>query len=66
MRKMLPNRLVKHLSENNMSYLAHMKRALWISMMCAKAALFCLVHAIIPFMFEDTASRIIKKIEKEL
>jgi len=43
-----------------------MKRAIWISMMSAMASFFCFIHAIVPFIFEDTASKIIKRIDKEL
>ena len=62
---MLQERLTRHLIENNIAYTSHMLRAAKISVHMGLGCLACVVHAILPFLFEDTASEICDKILNE-
>lgn len=44
------------------SYLGHMAFAAWFSSRLALAAGAALVHALLPFLFETTASRIVREL----
>jgi hypothetical protein len=44
------------------SYFGHMAFAAWISSRLALAAGAALVHALLPFLFETTASRIVREL----
>ncbi|WP_157019299.1 DUF6356 family protein [Mesorhizobium xinjiangense] len=44
------------------SYFAHMAFAAWFSSRLATAAAAALVHACLPFLFETTASRIVREL----
>jgi len=57
---------IKHLEENNISYLKHMKRALSYSFNSLLAFSFFLVHAFLPFLFVKSGSNTIKKIYNEV
>jgi hypothetical protein len=52
----------KHLKEQNMSYWQHWLQAMTYFATIQKAALCVLIHAFIPDVFCDTASKIIKKL----
>lgn len=58
--------LLNHLRENNLGYFQHMKRALRISVYMFYAGFSCLVHSIFPFLFQKTATSIIKKLRNEI
>jgi len=61
---MLPSNLSRHLKENNISYFDHFKKAFKISLLMAAGSMLCTIHAIIPFLFETTATNIAQKISK--
>lgn len=44
------------------TYLSHMAFALWFASRLMLAAGAALVHALLPFMFETTASRIVREL----
>ena len=46
----------RHLKENDMTYLAHLKCALRYSIESGKASAVFAIHAFIPFMFVQTGS----------
>jgi hypothetical protein len=46
------------------SYLEHMAFAGWFSSRLAMAAGAALVHAVLPFLFETTASRIVRQLHE--
>ena len=54
--------VIKHLEENNITYLSHMKIALTISALSIYAAICVFIHSIFPNLFENTATNISKKI----
>ncbi len=62
----MKNRLSNHLSETNLTYFKHALRAGRISLLLLAASAICFLHALIPFIFEETASKIVKKIAKEI
>jgi len=43
---------VKHLKENNETYLEHMKHAMGIGLLLVGAGTKCLIHSIVPPLFE--------------
>ena len=47
---------MKHLKENNETYLEHMKCALGISLLLLKSGTKCLIHAFVPPLFETGVS----------
>ncbi len=51
-----------HLSSVGESYFQHMRHALSFSGMMAVGTLCCLVHALLPFLFEKTGSQIISNL----
>ena len=55
----------RHLDENNQGYFAHMFCATKYAIKLYIASQILIVHAILPFLFETTASSIIKGILKE-
>jgi len=54
--------LTRHLKENNMTYASHMIRAAKISVLMGSACIACMIHAMLPFLFETTATDIAEKI----
>ena len=54
--------MIKHLKEENLSYIEHMKRAMIISVKLFYAGTLCLNQAIFPFLFTKSASNICKNI----
>ena len=56
---------MKHLENNNLTYFQHLKQALGYFAAIQLAAICVLVHSIFPFLFEGTASNIIKKLAEE-
>ena len=55
------NRITSHLRENNITYYCHMKRAIKISLLMATGSIACFIHAILPFLFETTGTRMLEK-----
>jgi hypothetical protein len=53
---------MSHLKGMKENYFAHLFEALLIVFSLIKAAVVCLIHAFIPFVFTSTASSIIRKI----
>ena len=45
---------MKHLKENGYTYFEHMKKAFGYSIKCQIVSLKLIIHAILPFIFEDT------------
>lgn len=51
---------MNHLKENNLTYFQHLKQAMGYFAKIQIAAICVFIHAFIPFLFECTASKIIK------
>jgi len=47
---------MKHLKENNETYLQHMKHAMGISLLLLESGTKCLIHAFVPPLFETGVS----------
>ena len=47
---------MKHLKENLENYLEHMKHAMGISLLLMEAGAKCLIHSIIPPLFDTAVS----------
>ena len=47
---------MKHLKENNETYIEHMKHAMGISFLLLTAGTKCLIHSIVPPLFETGVS----------
>lgn len=45
---------MKHLKEQNMTYFQHMRTALSYVVRCQIVSLKLIIHAFLPFIFEDT------------
>ena len=58
--------LRSHLNQNNQTYFAHMKDALCFSSRSFLASTAFLVHAILPFTFENTGSSLINKLDADI
>jgi Family of unknown function (DUF6356) len=57
---------IVHPRAANEDYLAHAGVALRFALQLFRAALAALVHAVIPALFETSASSIIKKLHREM
>lgn len=55
-------KLNKHLKEVNEGYFRHMLEAWLIVLVLITSSFICFIHSIFPFLFERTASGMIKKI----
>lgn len=53
---------MKHLKEVNEKYFKHLIEASLISLSLMVASIACILHAIFPFIFTNTASTIMRKI----
>jgi hypothetical protein len=49
-------KMKSHLSEVNMSYTEHAIRSTRFSVLCARLAIACAIHAVIPSLFKTTYS----------
>ncbi|GGG00630.1 MULTISPECIES: DUF6356 family protein [Cysteiniphilum] len=58
------NYLTKHLNDINEGYFQHAKEALYCGVLMIAAGIFCSIHAILPFLFEKTASSILNKLQQ--
>jgi len=57
---------MKHLKENNESYLQHLRKAMSISGLMLVGSATAFVHSIAPPLVTKTTSDILKKINKKL
>lgn len=57
-----PKYFTAHLSNIGESYGQHFLHAIYYCVMLMTAAVCALIHAILPFLFEKTASQIISKL----
>lgn len=54
--------MFKHLKENNITYLNHLKRAIKYSIKLGISSIKCFIHGILPCCFEDAATKTCKDI----
>ena len=59
-------RLVRHLQSVEESYFEHMLHALSFAVALFFAAVFCLLHAFLPFLFEKSGSSIVSKLHDRM
>jgi len=63
-------RLKRHLVENNITYIAHLKSSMGYSIESGKASVIFAIHAFVPCVFEQTGSEklnlLIWKIRKKM
>ena len=57
---------MKHLEEVNLTYFQHLKWAFNSSCKLLYAGLTCMVHSVMPFLFQDVAKNIVYNIYDEL
>ena len=57
---------MKHLNEIKMTYFQHWQRAMLISVKLFYASIILVIHAFLPFLFEKTASNIVKNIFNDI
>lgn len=53
-------KIKKHLQENKMTYLEHLKFAAFYSAACFAASCFLIIHAILPCFFQTSGSDLVK------
>ena len=56
----------QHLTSVNESYFQHFKHAMRFALTLALAGLVCLIHAILPFLFEKTGSKLINRLHSDM
>ena len=56
----------EHLASCNESYIEHLTNAALFGAKLVIAGIACFVHAILPFLFVDTASTQVKKLNEDL
>lgn len=54
------NEAKKHLEENNMTYLQHLRFAVTYSFICLCASLSLIIHAIFPCWLQNTGSDLVR------
>ncbi len=63
-------RLIKLFSEHpksiGMSYTQHFLRAMRFAIILAYASAICIIHAVLPFLFEHTASDVISSLYEKM
>lgn len=57
---------MNHLKKNNISYTKHFFRGISFALWCLKMCTICLIHSILPFTYEDTFSKEVKKLSSKL
>ena len=57
---------MRHLKDNNMSYWTHLSFALKLSAQLVVMAIISTIHAIIPFVFQNSVSSGIKQMDAKL
>jgi hypothetical protein len=55
---------IKHLEENNMSYIEHFVFAFSHGIICVKAGLLLIIHSIIPGLVPATGSKLVTKLSE--
>lgn len=58
--------LTRHLRSVDESYFQHCAHALRFAVTLLLAALCCLVHALLPFLFEKTGSRLVERLHRDM
>ena len=58
----MKNLFTQHPQEFNESYWLHMQKAFLFSSWMLLGSLACAVHAVFPFLFTETASKIVSKL----
>ncbi len=58
--------LTRHLKSVDETYFEHFKQAMGFSLTLAVAAVVCLVHALLPFLFERTGSQLIGRLHDRM
>jgi hypothetical protein len=56
----------KHLKKNHMSYCAHFRKAAYVGISMMVGGVLCFIHAFLPFIFVESASKTNKRIGKIL
>ena len=57
---------MRHLKDNNMNYWTHLSFALKLSAQLIVMAIISVIHAIIPFVFQNSVSAGIKQMDAKL
>ena len=57
---------MRHLKDNNMSYWTHLSFALKLSAQLVVMAIISVIHAVIPFFFQNSISSGIKAMDAKL
>jgi hypothetical protein len=60
----LKQRWIKHLQENNMTYLEHLIFALFYGSCCLLAGLLLIIHSVLPCFFPTAGSDLVTKLSK--
>lgn len=55
---------IKHLKENNMSYIEHLVFALFYGNLCLLAGFYLIIHSVFPCFFQKAGSDLVKKLSK--
>jgi hypothetical protein len=55
---------IKHLQENNMTYVEHMIFALFYGVCCLLAGLYLIIHSVLPCLFPTAGSDLVTKLSK--
>ena len=58
--------LTRHLDEVGESYLQHLRHALSFALTMLVGAVVCFMHALMPFLFERTGSRLIERLHDRM
>jgi len=57
---------LKHLEKNNVSYFTHFRKAIYVSINMIMGGVLCFVHAFLPFVFVESATKINERLRKIL
>ena len=57
---------LKHLEKNNMSYFTHYNKAIYVGISMIFGGVLCCVHAFLPFIFVESASKTNERLHKIL
>ena len=63
---MLRSIFLKHIEEQKMTYLEHLKHALALGLETLTCSIVFIVHGIVPALFETTGSTMIKNLNEKL
>ena len=66
LRSTLSSIFLKHPEEKKMTYLEHLKHALSLGLETLGCSIVFIVHGIVPVLFENTGSNMIKKLNQKL